>query len=70
MGSDTRFQLYYYLFYALSMTEYYEVNSTIAACGKKVESHDGMVDDLHLNLRYKSELLIFNLYSLVSIGWP
>ncbi len=52
MGSDTRFQRNDYLFYALSMTEYYEVKSTIAACAKKVESHDGMVDDLHLYLRY------------------
>src|SRR5258705_8800460 len=51
VGCDTRFQRNDYLFYALSMTEYYKVKSTIAACGKKVESHDGMVEDLHLYLR-------------------
>ena len=46
MGSDD--QRNDYLFYALSMTEYYEVKSTIASCGKKVESHDGMVEYVQL----------------------
>ena len=63
MGSDTRFQRNDYLFYALSMTEYYEVNSTISACGKNVESHDGMVDDVHL---YNSDTSL-NFWFLISI---
>ena len=37
LGNDLRFQRIDYLFYALSMYEYYKVKSTIAACAKKIE---------------------------------
>lgn len=51
LGTDTRFQRTDYLFYALSMFEYYRVKSSIAACAKKIEGQDGQVEDVHLNLR-------------------
>ncbi|KAF9409134.1 hypothetical protein HW555_011413 [Spodoptera exigua] len=41
-----------YIFYALSMFEYYRVKSTIAACARKVEGENGnRVEDLHLYLK-------------------
>ncbi|KNE86955.1 hypothetical protein PSTG_19676, partial [Puccinia striiformis f. sp. tritici PST-78] len=45
LGTDTRFQRTDYLFYALSMFEYYRVKSSIAACAKKIEGQDGQVED-------------------------
>src|SRR5271154_5268824 len=51
LGSDTRFQRTDYLFYALSMFEYYRVKSTIAACGKKVQGQNGIVEDVHLYIK-------------------
>lgn len=41
LGADSRFQRNDYLFYALSMFEYYRVKSTIAACARKVEGENG-----------------------------
>ncbi|CAG9773736.1 unnamed protein product [Ceutorhynchus assimilis] len=51
LGQDSRFQRNDYLFYALSMYEYYRLKSTIAACCKKVKCQDGKVEDVHLYLR-------------------
>lgn len=51
LGSDTRFQRTDYLFYALSMFEYYRIKSTIAACAKKIEGPGGQVEDIHLYIR-------------------
>ncbi|KAJ8665541.1 hypothetical protein QAD02_007203 [Eretmocerus hayati] len=51
LGSDKRFQRNDYLFYALSHYEYRRVKSNIAACGEKIRSQDGMVEDLHLYLQ-------------------
>ncbi|CAG5052131.1 unnamed protein product [Parnassius apollo] len=50
--ADVRFQRNDYLFYALSMFDYYRVKSTIAACARKVEGENGnRVEDLHLYLK-------------------
>lgn len=52
LGADVRFHRNDYLFYALSMFEYYRVKSTIAACARKVEGENGnRVEDLHLYLK-------------------
>lgn len=51
LGNDSRFQRNDYLFYALSMFEYYRVKSTIAACGKKIQGQDGMISDVHLYIK-------------------
>ncbi|GFU35146.1 helitron_like_N domain-containing protein [Trichonephila clavipes] len=51
LSDDTRFQRNDYLFYALSMFEIYRIKSTIATCGKKIEGHNGMNEDVHLYLK-------------------
>lgn len=51
LGRDLRFQRNDYLFYALSMFEYYRLKSTIAACGRTIEGQEGMVDDVHLYIK-------------------
>ncbi len=51
MGRDKRFQGNDYLFYALSMFEYYRVKSSIAACVKKIENKEGKVEDVHLYIK-------------------
>lgn len=52
LGNDTRFQRNDYLFYALSMFEYYRVKATIAACGRNVEGQDGnKIEDIHLYMK-------------------
>ena len=51
LGSDDRFCRNDYLFYALSMFEFHRVKASIAACGKKIQEKDGMVDDVHLNIK-------------------
>ncbi|GIY41783.1 helitron_like_N domain-containing protein [Caerostris darwini] len=51
LGRDTRFQRNDYLFYALFKFEYLLVKSTIIACGRKIVSKHGMVDDIHLYLK-------------------
>ena len=51
LSADLRFQRTDYLFYALSMFEYYRVKSTIAACAKKIEGPDGKVKDIHLYVK-------------------
>ncbi len=51
LGKDSRFQTNDYLFYALSMYEYYKVKSTIAACSKQIEGKQGKIEDIHLYLK-------------------
>lgn len=51
LGNDTRFQHNDYLFYALSFFEYYRVQSTISACGKKIINQEGAVEDVHLYVK-------------------
>lgn len=52
LDPDVRFQSNVYLFYALSMFEYYRVKSTIAAGARKVEGENGnRVENLLLYLK-------------------
>lgn len=51
LRNDTRFQRNDYLFYALSFFEYYRVQSTISACGKKIVNQEGTVEDVHLYVK-------------------
>lgn len=51
LGKYSRFQSTDYLFYALSMFEYYRMQSTISAMCKKVQGKDGTVDDVHLYMK-------------------
>jgi hypothetical protein len=58
-GSDSRFQRNDYLFYALSMFEYYRIQSTISACGKKVEGKGGRFASLHEELAWICRILAY-----------
>ncbi|GFV65003.1 ATP-dependent DNA helicase [Trichonephila clavipes] len=51
LGNDTRFNRNDYLFYAVSVFEYYRVKSIISACGEKICNQDGAVENVHLYVK-------------------
>ena len=51
LGNEARFRRNDYLFYALSMFEYFHVKSIISACGKNVEAQDGFVRYVHFYMK-------------------
>ncbi|CAG5041968.1 unnamed protein product [Parnassius apollo] len=55
LGDDRRFQRNDYLFYALSLFEYYRVKSTISACGNKIRNQEGYIEDVHLYIKNLKE---------------
>jgi len=50
LGNDPRFQRTDYLFYALSMVEYYRIKSLISV-SSKITGQNGRIEDIHLIMK-------------------
>lgn len=51
LGSDLRFQRTDYLFYALSMFEFYKINANLGVFAKKIQLNNQMVQDINMYVK-------------------